>query len=459
MYMNLMSLSKEEIAKALRNGEIRICVLGLGRIGLPTACLLADAGASVIGVDKNPKVVRQVNSGRCHLKDEPGLKDIVKKVVKNGRLKASCNICSSVAESNVVIICVPTTVDDSKVPYSPAIPDCCRKIAKSLKKGSLVVVESTVGPKMVENLIVPLIEKHSGMKVSRDFGIASCPERASPCEILGNLKSLPRIVGGIDPKSTEVVATIYECALGVEVIKVVDPATANAVKLTENIFRDVNIALVNEFAILYEKLGIDTIEVINACATKWNFMPHYPGAGVGGPCLPANAYYIIDEGLKVGYIPHLIRMAREINDRMPDHVVTLVTDALNNVGKVVNKSKVAILGISYKPNVHDLQMTPLKRVCQRLETMGASIAIYDPMFKGEEVFGVIVSKTLEEAVADADCIVIGTAHKEFRNLDLARISHICNNPAAIVDTGNLIVLGQAEELGFSYRGVGRRTSR
>ncbi len=454
--MRLMDVSKKEIEEALKKGKITICVVGLGRIGLPTASVFADAGAQVIGVDIDTRVVYEVNSGKCHFLDEPGLKKVVEKVVKEGKLKASCDFCSSIAKSDMVIICVPTTVNDSRSPHCPAILDSCKKVAKSLKKGSLVVIESTVAPGMVERMIVPLIEKHSGMKVTREFGIASCPERASPGEILSNLKSLPRVVGGIDPKSTEVAAAIYQCALGVEVIKATDPKTANAVKLTENIFRDVNVALMNEFAILYEKLGIDVIEVIQACATKWNFVPHYPGAGVGGPCLPANAYYIIDEGLKVGYIPHLIRMAREINDRMPDHVVTLVADALNNVGKVVSKSKVALLGVSYKPDIRDLQMTPLRRVCHRLKMMGASIAMYDPMFKGEEVFGVKVSKTLEEAVDKADCIIIGTAHKEIRNLDLARISEICNNPTALVDTRNVIIPAKAKELGFSYLGVGRR---
>ncbi len=457
--MRLMELSKREIEEALRNGNITICVVGLGRIGLPTASAFADAGAQVVGVDIDTRVVREVNSGKCRFWDEPELKKVAKKVVKEGRLKASCDFCSSIAKSDMVIICVPTTVNDSRAPHCPAILDSCKKVAKSLKKGSLVVVESTVGPGMVEKLIAPLIEKHSGMKVIRDFGIASCPERANPGEILSNMKLLPRVVGGIDPKSTEVAAAIYQCALGVKVIKVIDPKTANAVKLTENIFRDVNIALMNEFAILYEKLGIDIIEVIHACSTKWNFVPHYPGAGVGGPCLPANAYYIIDEGLKVGYIPHLIRMAREINDRMPDHVVTLVTQALNNVGKVVSRSKVALLGVSYKPNVHDLQMTPLRRVCYRLGMMGASIAIYDPMFKGEKVFGLKASKTLEEAVDKADCIIMGTAHKEFRTLDLRRISEICNNPAALVDTRNVVIPTRAKELGFSYLGVGRRVSR
>lgn len=453
--MRLIDLTRKEVQEALKSSNLTICVVGLGRIGLPTASVFADAGANVIGVDINAEIVQNVNSGRCQFSDEPGLKELVRKVVEARRLKASNNLSLSVAKSNMIIICVPTTIDGSRTPHCPAIIDSSKKIAKSLNKGSLIVVESTVAPGMVENIITPLIEKQSQMKVTEDFGVASCPERASPGNILNHIKSIPRIVGGINPRSLEVTASIYECALGVEVIKVTNPKTANAVKLTENIVRDVNIALMNEFAVLYEKLGIDIIEIIHSCATKWNFLPHYPGAGVGGPCLSANAYYLIDEGLKVGYIPHLIRMAREINDRMPDHVISLVTDALNDVGKVVSRSKIAILGVSYKPNIHDLQKTPLRRIYLILNEMGASIAIYDPMFIGEKVFGVAVSRTLKEAVDKADCIIVGIAHKEFENLDLIRISEACNKPAALIDTGKIVEPTHAAELGFSYRGVGR----
>jgi nucleotide sugar dehydrogenase len=455
-FMGLMDLSEKEIKNALTHGKIKICVIGLGRIGLPTASMFAAAGAQVVGADIDKQVVFEVNSGGCRFEDEPGLKELVREVVKGGRFKASCNISSSVAKSDLIVVCVPTPVNESKVPYFRPILRSCVKIGKSLKRGVLVVIESTVSPGTVEDKMIPLIEKESGMKAGEDFGIASCPERASPGETLKHLKSVPRVIGGIDSRSVEVAATIYACALGVKIMKVANPKTANAVKLTENIFRDVNIALMNEFAILYEKLGIDTIEVINTCATKWNFVPHYPGAGVGGPCLPANAYYIIDEGLRVGYIPYLIRMAREINDRMPDHVVALVTEALNDIGKVVSKSKIALLGVSYKAGVHDLQMTPFERVYHSLEAMGASMAIYDPMFRREEVFGTVVAKNLNDAIEKADCIVIGTSHSEFRNLNLTEVAKICRKPAALVDTQNLIVPNEARKHGFSYLGVGRR---
>jgi nucleotide sugar dehydrogenase len=450
-----MSLSNEEILDALKNQKIVVCVVGLGRVGLPTAAIFANSGFKVLGVDIDEKVVSGINSGSCRFYDEPGLKELVEKVTRSERLTASCDVSSCIPKSELVIMCVPTPVSESKVPNFSYILKASSEVAKSLREGTLMIIESTVSPGTIEDVIVPLIEKESGMKAAKDFGIASCPERTNPGESLKKMNSVPRVIGGIDARSTEIAGMIYKCVLNVPIVSVSNPKTANAVKLTENIFRDVNIALMSEFAILYEKLGIDAIEVINACATKWNFIPHYPGAGVGGPCLPANAYYIINEGLKVGYIPHLVRMAREINDRMPDHVVTLVTEALNKIGKVVSKSKIAILGVSYKPNVHDLQMTPFKNVFNGLRLMGASVTIFDPMFKGETVFGVTVAQSMEEALKAADCIVIGTSHEEFKKMDLKRVAMICNNPAALVDTQHIVAPAKAKENGFSFAGVGR----
>ena len=453
--MPIMNLSKQAIKKAVKNGKLKVCVIGLGRIGLPTAAMFAQAGAQVIGADINRHVVQLINSGRCQFTDEPGLEDLVKTMVKEKRLKAVTDIPSAVKQADVILICVPTPVDENKVPDYSMIKKACINTAKALRKGSLVIIESTVGPGTVENLIIPLLEKKTKMKAGVEFGVASCPERADPGKILHDLKTVPRIIGGINSKSAETAAAIYKAVLGVGVVKVSNPKTANAVKLTENLFRDVNIALANEFAILYEKLGIDTIEVIEACSTKYNFMPHYPGAGVGGPCIPQNPYYLIVEGIKVGNIPYLVRMAREINDRMPEHVITLVSKALNDARKTIQGSKIALLGISYKPGIRDIQLTPMEKVYHDLRSMGASIKIYDPMYKGEKVFGIKAAETLDEAAEDADCIIIGTAHKEFFSLDLAFLAKICSMPAALVDTRHVVNRFKVEKHGFVYRGVGK----
>jgi len=449
-------LTAKVIPSLLRQGRIRIVVIGLGRIGLPTAAVFARAGGMVTGVDIKKDVVNDTNAGRCPLSDEPGLADLVREGARTGNLVATTEASQALSKANFVIICVPTPVYETKTPDYSAVLKSTRTLGKSLRKGCVVIVESTVGPGIVEGMVGPILEEESGLKVGKDFGLVACPERSDPGNIMQNMKSLPRLIGGVGSGWTDATMALYEAALGIKAIRVSDPKTANAAKLTENLFRDVNIALANEFALLFEELGVDTIEVINACASKYNFMPHYPGLGVGGPCLTANSYYLISEGIKAGNIPYLIRMAREINDRMPDHTVELIEEALNEAGKTVGGSKIAMLGVAYKPNIKDIQLTPVERVVTRLKEMGGKVEVYDPMFKGEEVFGIRGKSSLETAVKGADCLVIGTAHDEFKHLDLEELSKLVRIRAALVDGRNLFSPSAVLKAGFAYRGVGRR---
>jgi nucleotide sugar dehydrogenase len=454
----LFQQRKEDVKSLCTDRKVTICTVGLGRIGLPTAAMFASSGAKVIGVDINPDVVRSVNEGKCRFVDEPGLDKVIEEPVKNGQLRATTDYETAISQSDFIIVCVPTPVDYAKTPDYSTVIAVCKKVGKLLRQGEVVIIESTVGPGTVENLIKPILESESGLRAGTDFGLASCPERSDPGNIISNMRTVPRVVGGINQHCTDIVADLYETLLNVKVYKVSDPKTANAVKLTENLFRDVNIALANEFALVYEKLGIDAIEVIRACASKYNFMPHYPGAGVGGPCLPSNSYYLISEGVKAGNIPYLVRAAREINDRMPDHVVELVSEALNEVGKTVRGSKIAILGVAYKPEIKDVQLTPIEHVCNNLSRLGAMLDIYDPMFPGEEVFGYPTRRSLAQAVNGADCIVIGTAHKEFIAMDLKLLVQLAESPAALVDARNVVNPKDAIAVGFSFRGIGRRGS-
>jgi len=443
------------MAAALKAGRIRIAVVGLGRIGLPTAAMFAKGGAIVSGVDIDPNVVSSVTRGVCHFKDEPGLGELMSEVVSLGRLKAYPEYAEPVSHADFIVISVPTPVSESKVPDYTAVRSAAHSIGRSLQEGSVVIVESTVGPGTVEDIVQPILEEESGLKAGSKFGLASCPERSDPGSIMKNMVNVPRVVGATTAQCCDIVAELYRAAFGVEVVKLSTPKTANAVKLTENLFRDVNIALANEFALLFEKLGIDTIEVIDACATKYNFMPHYPGSGVGGPCLPSNPYYLISEGLKVGNIPYIIRLAREINDRMPDHVVELALEAMNDIGQTAKGAKVAVLGASYKPNVRDVQLSPVEKICDRLRAMGSSLRLYDPMFSEEEVFGIRVSPSLAEAVKGADCIIIGTAHDEFRKADPKVLKGLASERAALVDSRQVFDPESVRKAGFAYRGVGR----
>jgi nucleotide sugar dehydrogenase len=453
--MNYSKDTSYNIAEKILKGDLKVSVIGLGRIGLPTAVILAQSGIRIYGVDIDENVVNNVNRGVSQFEDEPELNEILSNVVQNKKLTATKDASEVVSNADVIIVCVPTPVTEAKIPDYSYISTAAQEIGKSVKKGALVIIESTVGPGVVEDLVRKILEKESGYKVGADFGLASCPERADPGNIILNMKKVPRIVGGSDRNTTEAVSMLYQKAMNVEVVKVSSPKVANAAKLTENLYRDVNIALANEFALLYEKLGIDSLEVINACSTKYNFMPHYPGAGVGGPCLPSNPYYLIVEAVKVGNIPYLIRMAREINDRMPDYVVNLVSETLNEIGRTVKNTKIAVLGITYKPDVKDIQLSPIESIIAQLKKMGAEITIYDPYFKGEEVYRIRVAESIENAVKDIDCILVGTAHKEFLKINPQYLIKLGLNHIALVDTRQLISPELARKFGFVLRGVGR----
>ena len=453
--LNLLSLSSKEVEGLIIEGKLTIGIIGLGRIGLPCATAFAQAGLQVLAADIDPQIVDSVNAGTSKFVDEPGLNEMLAEVVHKGKLVATTSTAAVANQSDLIIICVPTPIDAAKSPDYSFIMAAAQEVGVSLRSGSIVVVESTVGPGTVEGLVKDVLETASGMTSEVDFGLAACPERSDPGSIMENLRTVPRLMGAESERTGALVAAIYESAFGVKVIRLSNPKTANAVKLTENLFRDVNIALANEFALLFERLGIDSLETINACASKYNFVPHYPGGGVGGPCLPSNSYYLITEGIRAGNIPYIVRLAREINDRMPEHVVELVSEAMNEAGKTIRGSKIAILGVAYKPNIKDTQQTPVARVCDKLVQMGAILEIYDPMFAGEKALGYEVKNSLEEAVADADCIIIGTAHKEFKGLDLKAIAKMVSGPAALVDSRNVVEPEAAAEAGFSYRGVGR----
>jgi len=443
------------IRKRLRAGAVRIAVVGLGRIGLPTAALFAHAGARVSGYDIDQEVVEETNAGKCRFADEPGLAEMVSRLAKSGRLSATTSAKEAVKDADFIILCLPTPVDITRTPDYSAVRRAASEVGRWMHKGVIVITESTVGPGIVEGMIGPALEKESGLRCPGDFGLASCPERSDPGKILADMRSVPRIVGSTNQECTDMVAELYEGAFGVNAIRVSNPRTANAVKLTENIFRDVNIALSNEFAVLFEKLGIDAKEVIDACATKYNFVAHYPGTGVGGPCLPSNSYYMIAEGMKVGNIPYLVRMGREINDRMPDHVIQLISETLNRVGKTVSGSKVAVLGVAYKPNVRDVQLTPIEPVIRELIKTGAEVQVYDPMFKGEKILGFTIARSATEAAKGSDCVVIGTAHDEFKSLDLDALSKAVRKKAGLVDARNVLNPRDAVKAGFAYCGVGR----
>ena len=354
--------SHNDVEKSLKSRTLRVCVVGIGRIGLPTALLFAKSGLDTIGVDINENLVQNINSGIYPLKDEPGIEEIFNDVIKNKKFSATTKIEDAVPNSDLILLSLPTPMDENNIPDYSALRDVATKLSKILSPNSLVIVESTIEPGFIEDEMISTILEAGRLKIEENFFIGVCPENANPGEILHDFTNLPRLVGGINNHVTELIKMIYDFVFSVELVEMPNCKTANAVKLTTNVFRDVNIAFVSELSLMFEKLGIDTMKVLEAAKKKYNFQIHYPGAGVGGPCLPINSYQLLNSAKRAGVKLSMIESGRKINEKMPDHVVKLTSDAFKESNKSLQNSDILILGVSYKPNVKDIQLTPAENI-------------------------------------------------------------------------------------------------
>jgi len=452
-----MLANVENTRQSLASKNIHVCVIGIGRIGLPTALSFANYGLETTGVDVNDKLIEMINTGDYPLKDEPGFDTIFDNVRKNKKLNATKDIQQALSKSELIILSLPTPMDSKNIPDYSALLTVASSLNNFIKSGTVIVVESTVEPGFVENELTPLIEGDgSRIKCGMDFSVAACPETANPGEILDDFKKLPRVIGAIDEIATEVVSEIYKHVFNVEIIKMPNCRTANAVKLTTNVFRDVNIAFINELAILFEKLDIDIMTVLQAASKKYNFQVHYPGAGVGGPCLPVNSYQMLNSAKKLNDSIKLkiIENARQINESMPAHVIELLSDALNEIGKSIKGSTIGLLGASYKPNVKDIQLSPIEQIIKKLEALNAKIKIYDPYFKSQNIFSHKTEDNLLDSIDNADAAIIITAHNEFHNINPTLFVEEMASPV-IVDTRGMIDVHAAKKAGIIFRGIGR----
>ena len=455
MTTNLSSLDNSQIQAHLTSNSLKVGIVGIGRIGLPTALCFANSGFETIGIDINAELVNMVNSGDYPLKDEPEFDKIFEVVTHQKKLVATTNISKAVLECDIILLSLPTPMDDQNIPDYTALLLVGKSLNKVLSNGQIVIVESTVEPGFIENELLQIIEgPDRTLKSGIDFHLAACPEIANPGEIMKDFKNLPRLVGSIDEKISSTVSQIYTHVFGVELILMPNCKTANAVKLTTNAFRDINIAFINELALLFEKLGIDTYTVIDAAKRKYNFQPHFPGAGVGGPCLPTNSYQYLNSSKKIDdNFLKIVKEARKINENMPNHVVNLLSNALSESNTSLNNSTIALLGVSYKPNIHDVQIAPSKEIIKILKEKNAKIKIFDPHFT-TQVFGLNTEKSISDALSESDAVILITGHKEFQNLDLKKFSNTMKNPI-LVDCTGLVNPHDAKESGFIFRGIGR----
>ena len=443
----------KDVKKSLNLRTLRVCVVGIGRIGLPTALSFAKSGLQTIGVDINENLVSTINSGVFPLKDEPGYEEIFNDVIKNKMFSATTKIEDAIPNSDLILLSLPTPMDKNNVPDYSALTDSASKLSNFLSPNSLIIVESTVEPGFIEDEMVPIISKSDQLKIGENFFIGVCPENANPGEILHDFTNLPRLVGSINKQTTEIITLIYDFVFAVELVIMPDCKTANAVKLTTNVFRDINIAFINELSLMFEKLGIDTLKVLEAAKKKYNFQIHYPGAGVGGPCLPINSYQLLNAARRSGVNLSMIEYGRQINEKMPEHVIKLTLDAFKECKKPIQNNDILILGVSYKPDVKDIQLTPAKHVIKKLQDLGANIHIYDPYFSSSQVFGINVEENLDAVISKVDASIIITAHKEFRNISLPVFNKM--KSPILVDTRGIIDPMDAKQAKLIFRGLGR----
>ena len=443
----------EDVTNSLNSKTLRVCVVGIGRIGLPTALSFAKSGLDTIGVDINESLVQNINSGKFPLKDEPGYDKIFDDVIKNKKFSATTDIDKAVPNSDLVLLSLPTPMDENNVPDYSALRTVGMKLSEVLSPNSLVIVESTIEPGFIEDEMVSLISTSDRLKINENFFIGVCPENANPGEILHDFTNLPRLVGGISQNITEIIKSIYNFVFNVELVEMPNCKTANAVKLTTNVFRDINIAYISELALMFEKLGIDTNIVLEAAQKKYNFQVHYPGSGVGGPCLPINSYQLLNTARRTNSNLSIIESGRKINEKMPEHVIKLTLDAFQECNQNIKESTILILGISYKPNVKDIQLTPAEIIIKKLQELGANVCIYDPYFKDVDVFGIKSEKNIDNLFSNVDAAIIVTGHDEFKQLQISKFNQMNNK--ILIDTRGIIEPISAKNANLIFRGLGR----
>ena len=423
---------KENLIKKIENKEIVVGVVGLGYVGLPLAVEKAKAGFKTIGFDVQDAKVKMVNEGHNYIGDV--VDNDLKELVEKGMLKATTEF-SFVKDVDFIAICVPTPLDEHQQPDISYVVNSTKAVAEHLKKETMVVLESTTYPGTTEELLKPILEEKSGLKCGEDFYLGFSPERVDPGNAYYKTKNTPKVVGAIGKDATEVISKMYRAVLGADIYEVSSPAVAEMEKILENTYRNINIGLVNELAMLCEKMGISLWEVVDAAKTKpYGFQAFYPGPGLGGHCIPLDPYYLDWKAREYGFHTSLIEASGIINDKMPEYCVERASKMLSmRFKKALNGAKVLVLGVAYKNDIDDYRESPALKVIELLQKEGAVVEFYDPYipeykYKGE------IHKGLKEIdakkVQEADLVMFTAAHSKF---DYEMIE---KNAKAIFDTRN-----------------------
>lgn len=423
-------LNEESLIYKIINKTAIIGVIGLGYVGLPLAVESAVNGYKVIGFDIQEKKVNMINQGINYISDVEN--SILKEMVNKEMLSATSDF-QFIKDVDIVIICVPTPLDKYQQPDISYVKSSTECVGKYLHEDTLVILESTTYPGTTEELIMPILEKESGMKCEKDFYLAFSPERVDPGNLIYKTKNTPKVVGGIGRKSTKTASIFYENVLESTIYEVSSPKVAEAEKILENTYRNINIGLINEMAIICNKMNINIWEVIDAANTKpYGFQAFYPGPGLGGHCIPLDPYYLTWKAKEYNYHTRLIETSGEINNYMPQYIVERSAKILNKFNKSLNGSKILVLGIAYKSDIDDYRESPALKIIENLKNEGTDVKFFDPYiqvyrFENKDYYGVKLSK---EILNDSDLVVITTAHSKYD------YNFIQQNSKFIFDTRN-----------------------
>ncbi len=456
--------TNDDIKKRITESDVKICVIGVGTIGLPLATFLAKKGFKVNGLDISQERVDQINNATVIYE----YRDMLREVTNDHNLIATTDPKIALDNVEVIFVCVPTPLNKNNEMDIVNLNDVAKRISPFLKEGMVLIFESSVAigtTKQISNTIESMTE----FKFGHDLGLAYCPERYNPTPMKKqtqdtefNIHSqgenftvdkISRVVGGIDEKSTEIAQLFYSQFITTGVTKLSSIEAAEATKLLENIFRDVNIALVNELAKIFPKFGLDVFEIINAAKTKpFAFMPHFPGAGVGGECIPVDTWYLISQAQELGIDTKLMKVARSVNDSMPEHVISILEEELNKIGKELGSSQVTILGLCYKKNIPDVRLSPTFPLIEKLTTKNVNTIVCDPVY--EKINSPVKLTPISDSFKNSDAILLITDHDDFQNLDFETISNEMNTKI-LIDGRNFFNHENLTKFGFTYRAIGK----